>query len=251
MDKSFHNLFDPQAIEYARYRPGYPPELFQFIAGIVPSKNAAWDAGCGSGQAAWSLANIFSNVLATDSSQAQLDQAKPHPNITYTCAPAEEKLLPDKCLDLITAANAIHWFDIHAFNREAWRVLKPGGIIAVWAYGWLQSDDLMKVIEPFYKKMKPYWPPPTEYVAQEYKTLPFPFAELPPPDDFSLKENWTIKQILGFYSSWSAVINYQNDKGEDPIAQLADKLAAIGATEKKSYTVTLPLYLRVGFRNEL
>src|SRR5215510_12418276 len=59
-------LFADVAREYANFRPGYPPELFAWLADAASATDAAWDCGCGSGQASTALAGHFTVVHATD-----------------------------------------------------------------------------------------------------------------------------------------------------------------------------------------
>lgn len=64
--------FSKQSAGYARYRPVYPQELYDFILNNVKSKQVAWDCGTGNGQAAKELAKVFDRVYATDISQNKL-----------------------------------------------------------------------------------------------------------------------------------------------------------------------------------
>ena len=77
MSRPFKDHFSAQAGDYARYRPDYPPALFEWLAGIAPSQDIAWDCGTGSGQSAVALAAHFSRVIATDPSQSQSITAAP------------------------------------------------------------------------------------------------------------------------------------------------------------------------------
>ena len=82
-------LFATVAREYANFRPGYPPELFAWLARVAPAQDAVWDCGCGSGQASIALAEHFAVVHATDVAPEQIAAAKPHPRVRYSVAPAE------------------------------------------------------------------------------------------------------------------------------------------------------------------
>ena len=88
---AFVDHFAPVAADYARFRPGYPPALFDFLASVSPDRDLAWDCGTGTGIAAVPLADRFSTVVATDASEAQLAQAPPHPRITWRAAPRSER----------------------------------------------------------------------------------------------------------------------------------------------------------------
>jgi ubiquinone/menaquinone biosynthesis C-methylase UbiE len=84
------DLFSRQTSSYARYRPTYPVELFEFLLGFVEEREVVWDCGTGNGQAALVLAEYFKQVKATDISQNQLSLARQHPNIEYLVCPAEK-----------------------------------------------------------------------------------------------------------------------------------------------------------------
>jgi len=105
--------------------------LFAWLAGVVPALDAVWDCGCGSGQASVALAAHFKVVHATDVAAEQIAAAKPHLRVRYSVAPAEHCGLPDASVDLVTVAQALHWFDVDAFYAEARRVARPGALIAV------------------------------------------------------------------------------------------------------------------------
>ena len=120
-------LFSSVAREYANFRPGYPPELFAWLARIAPAREAVWDCGCGSGQASVALAEYFNTVHASDVAPEQIAAAKAHPRVRYSVAPAERSGLAAQSVDLVTVAQALHWFDVNAFYTEAVRVARPLG----------------------------------------------------------------------------------------------------------------------------
>jgi SAM-dependent methyltransferase len=215
-------LFSSVAREYANFRPGYPPELFAWLAEVAPARDAAWDCGCGSGQASTALAGYFSLVHATDVAPEQIAASKPHPRVTYAVAAAEASGLPPACVDLVTVAQALHWFDVSAFYAEARRVARVGAVLAVWNYPRPRLVDarLDELFVEFYSGVVgPYWPPERRHIEANYTTLPFPFEELPHPQ-FGLELEWSLEQVLGYVSSWSATARYRKDRGEDPVPQL-------------------------------
>ncbi len=124
--------FSGIAAQYAQARPHYPAALFDWLAAHCAKRTLAWDCGAGNGQASVALAAYFEQVHATDISAAQLAEAPAHPRIHYRVAPADASALPSHTADLITVAQALHWFDLDAFYAEARRVLRPGGLIAAW-----------------------------------------------------------------------------------------------------------------------
>jgi ubiquinone/menaquinone biosynthesis C-methylase UbiE len=112
---TFKDHFSGHADSYEAYRPDYPEALFAYLASLVPARKFAWDCATGNGQAAVALMPWFDRVIATDASRKQLDEARDADRITYLAAPAERTPLPDASVDLVTVAQALHWFNLPAF----------------------------------------------------------------------------------------------------------------------------------------
>lgn len=244
--KESDNPFSALAASYAAYRPRYPAALFAYLADIVPGHERAWDCATGSGQAALGLAAHFGAVLATDLSAAQLAHAAPHPRVHYCAVPAEASGLAAHSVDLVTVAQAIHWFDLPAFYQEVARVLRPGGVLAAWCYHAAQiSPALDEIVRHYYKGvLGPYWLPGVRLVEEHYRTLPFPFDELEPPS-FHGEAEWGLDELIGYLSSWSAGLAYRRARGEEPLETIRPALtAAWGSPARRG--VRWPLHLRVG-----
>lgn len=245
---SNEQLFATVAREYATFRPGYPPELFSWLAAIAPSRDTVWDCGCGSGQASASLAEHFHRVFATDVAPEQIAAARAHPRVQYSVAAAEHSGLAAKTVDLVTVAQALHWFDVDAFYAEARRVARPGAIIAVWNYPRPQFVDveLDRLFFEFYSGVVgPYWPPERRHIEAGYRTLPFPFEEVASPE-FGLALSWNLDQVLGYVGSWSATARYRKALGADPVPSLRESLSAIWAGRGTPVAIRMPLGMRVG-----
>jgi ubiquinone/menaquinone biosynthesis C-methylase UbiE len=206
-----------------------------------------WDCGTGSGQAAKDLARYFERVIATDASEAQLRNAHRVANVEYRVAPAESSGLDARSVDLTTAAQALHWFDLDGFYREVRRVAAPGGIIAAWSYGSCHAgDDIEPQLRTFeHETLRPYWDPRRRLVDEGYRTVPFPFDEMSAPL-FQLRAEWTLSHLGGYLRSWSAVAKFVQERGEDPVAPLLEKLEQHWGSPEMTRTLTWPLAVRVG-----
>jgi len=246
---AYKDHFSAVARDYRKFRPGYPPELFAFLAFVAAEHELAWDCATGTGQAAKRLAQYFSRVVATDVSQSQLKSAEKAQNITYSVAPAEKTNILSQSVDLISVAQALHWFDINKFYLEAERVLKPGGILAVWTYDVLRiQPDIDELIDDLYKNiLKPYWPIECEMVAQRYKNIQLPFQQIQSPV-FNISENWTLHHLIGYLNTWSAVNLYQEQKKSNPLLIVYDKIAEIWGDSSKAYPVQWKIYLKASVK---
>jgi SAM-dependent methyltransferase len=241
-------LFSTVAREYANFRPGYPSGLFEWLARISPAREAVWDCGCGSGQASLALAEHFAVVHATDVAPEQIAVAKAHPRVSYSVAPAEQSGLPAQSVDLVTVAQALHWFDVMAFYAEAARVARPGALLAVWNYPRPKFVDaeLDRRFFAFYSQVVgPYWPPERRHIEAGYQTLPFPFEEIETPQ-FGLELDWNLDQVAGYVSSWSATARYRKALGTDPVPLLRESIAAAWPAGGVGVPIRMPIGLRVG-----
>ena len=244
---SFKDHFSGHAAVYASFRPGYPPALFDFVASLTSGRALAWDCATGNGQAALGLAERFARVIATDASAAQLAQATPHPKIEYREAPAEQSGLPDRSVDLVTVATAVHWFDFDRFYAEVERVLAPGGAVAVWAYNLPRvTPEISALVDRLsYQIVKAYWPPERRWVDEEYHTLPFPFAEVETPA-LAIEERWDLPRMLDYIGTWSSTQRYIKTHGEDPRELVAEELAAAWGDPGREREVRFPIMMRAG-----
>jgi SAM-dependent methyltransferase len=242
----FADHFSAQAAGYTAFRPRYPDTLFEFLARVSPARQRAWDCGTGNGQAAIGLARHFRQVVATDASSAQIAQAEPHLHIEYRVATAEQSGLPDGSVDLVTVAQALHWFDFDRFYAEVRRVTVSGGVIAAWSYGLMQVNSAVDaVVQRFFAGLAADWPAERRFVDEQYRTLPFPFEPVTVPP-FSMQQHWTLPQLLGYLRTWSAVQAFQRREKVDPVAGVAEELANVWVDEDGPRQVRWPLAVRVG-----
>ena len=245
----FKDHFSSVATDYATHRPTYPTALVDLLARVAPARRLTWDAGCGSGQLSVLLADRFERVWATDASSEQLARATAHPRVTYSCAPAHASGLEDGVVDLSTAAQAAHWFDLPSYYAEVRRVTRPGGIAALISYGVMIVDaDVDAVVRPFYHNvLGAYWPPERRHVDEGYRSLPFPFEELSSPvPDLEIRLEWRFADVVGYVGTWSAMWALQRAEGQGPVERFREALGRAWGRAERVRTVRWPLALRVG-----
>uniref|UniRef100_A0A7N2M329 Methyltransferase type 11 domain-containing protein n=1 Tax=Quercus lobata TaxID=97700 RepID=A0A7N2M329_QUELO len=177
------------------------------------------------------LVGIYKNVIATDTSPKQLEFAPRLPNIRYQLTPPtmsiaelESSIAPQSSIDIVTIAQALHWFDLPNFYQQAELVLKkPHGIIAAWCY-----------------------------TVPEYETIDFPFepvdgADHTGPFPFVMERLIDLDNYFTCLRSWSA---YQTAKekgvellSNDVIEEFKRAWTEDGQDKK---VVKHPIYLRIG-----
>jgi len=244
---NFQDNFSKQAELYAKSRPHYPKELFQYLSTLTAEHKLAWDCATGNGQAAIALTDYYKKVIGTDASESQIKNAKPHDQVEYRVALAEDSMLSEKSVDLITVATALHWFDLEKFYAEVKRVGKPGGILAAWAYFKLEMDDrvqlvLRKLSIDFLGK---YWSPDLKKVAGDYKTIPFPFEEIEAPH-FDAITSWNIQNLIDYIHTWSFTQKYIDVNGKDPVDEVISELRDAWGDININKEIKWPLALKIG-----
>lgn len=256
------NLFIKQAKQYLETRPSYPPELFRFIASNTPKHLLAWDVGTGSGQAARSLAEIYQNVIATDTSQTQLDHAPKLSNVRYWQNPPEisdaqllASVAAESTVDVVTVGQALHWLHLPTFYRQARLVLrKPDGVVAAWCYTLPRVNPAFDAaFRRFYADVSaPFWDPARKIVDGEYRGVEFPFEAVEGVDgtgpvEFVSEREMDLGAFLTYVRSWSA---YQTarERGvellrEEVVEELERAWMQDGVDRK---IVRYPVFLRIG-----
>ncbi|KAF4086786.1 hypothetical protein AMELA_G00088350 [Ameiurus melas] len=217
-----HRLFEEKyhASIYQKYRINPPDSVTRIILEYLnkkkgPPHELAVDLGCGTGQNTRLLAPHFQKVVGIDVSECQVEEARAVPgfaNITYRLGPAEELPFPDGSVDLLTAASAAHWFDTERFLKEAARVLKPHGCIALLGY----SDEynlhygscgnkLNNVFAEVNKVIKPYASPQLAVAESRLQALldAIPFPDKERIEKIPLKMEMTVAGFVGLVESYS------------------------------------------------
>lgn len=238
MTNRFLDHFSVQAEDYSIYRPEYPPELYQWLASLCDETQLAWDCGTGNGQAAVALSQQFSYVIGTDASESQIYHAMIYPRVEYEVALAHNSPFEDNSVDLVTVAQALHWFDCDLFFTEVERVSKPDGVLAAWCYELHQiTPEVDAVVKHYYRDIiGEYWPPERRHIEQAYESIDFPFEPIKAPK-CTMRRQWTLSQLYGYLVTWSATQKYMADKNQDPRELILNDLKqAWGADETRQVT---------------
>lgn len=240
---NFKDHFSASAADYANARPLYPQALFDWIASIAQARGQVWEAGCGNGQASRDLAKHFDAVFATDPSAAQIAQASAPDNVVFAVEPGERCSLPSASVDAVCVAQALHWFDRDMFFAECERVLKPAGVLVAWGYqDIVVPPPLAAVNERFQDEIRDYWPPERELVDAAYADFDWPFDRIDPPG-FTLDADWPLSRLLTYFSSYSAVKQYREARGADPVAAQAEAFAAAWGDANATQRLHWPLFV--------
>ncbi|TPX37973.1 hypothetical protein SmJEL517_g00251 [Synchytrium microbalum] len=238
---------------YRDYRPTYDQSLYKLIYDFHTRHepearfDTCVDLATGTGQAALDLAPKFKHVYAFDNSATMLKSAVANPKITY--AEGSDTTIPvaDHSADVLTVAQAAHWFDWDGFCKEASRVLKPNGTVAVWGYSLLVVDKnkvLTDMVNDYNDNvMKKYWDTRRFILDAHYADLklePYfavterivlPTESMPSP----ISKTVTVETFFAYMRTWSAWKNYREQHPDhDPLIDLQAKvMKALGDTSTK------------------
>ena len=246
--KDAKDLFSSQSDNYRQFRPQYPPQLIEEIVSMCKNLDCAWDCATGNGQVAAVLADHFKSVRASDISGPQLENALKRSNIEYEQVRAENTEYQEDSFDLITVAQALHWFDFDAFFKEVHRVGKSDGIIAVWGYGLLRFDpEIDGLIDSFYNEtVGDYWEEERKYIEDHYTSIPFPFAEMELQKPYFISKDFTIESLAGYLGTWSSVKKFIQSNGYDPIPRFIKRLSLVWGDPGKHRSAIFPVFTRIG-----
>lgn len=243
----FQDRFGAQADAYRQFRPSYPPRLFAALAAAGNAHELAWDCATGSGQAALPLARFYESVLATDASSKQLSHAANADAVYFVQARAEAPCLKPASVDLLVVAQALHWFNLPTFFPVAKTALKPGAVFAAWTYNLMTVDDAINpLLNDFYHNtLGAHWSGKRRLVESGYAdiTLPFDKLEL---GEFAMAASWSLNQLCGYLSTWSALQHYKDTKGEDPLPHLRTQLLQVWGAKDAARHVSWPLSIKAG-----
>jgi len=231
------------------------------------TKGKALDLGCGSGQATKELAKHFDQVTGIDPSEEQLQEARGKEQelpkgLTFlqgSAHPLPAEAAPASSVDLVTCAQAFHWFSFPAAFTEITRVLKPSGVCAIWTY---RNPSLSNAVADrwvngwFYEElMGPYWSSRRGIIDRGYKDVEeemvhhFGVVEAVR-ETLEIRKKVSISDFINYLSSWSAYQSWKekNPGAEDPLDCLKRELckAYEAANPESQIEVSHPLVLLLG-----
>jgi hypothetical protein len=159
---------------------------------------------------------------------------------------AEAAELAGDSLELVTAAQAAHWFEFQRFCDVVRRALVPGGLLALWCYSLLEVepafDALVRELHDVTLALD--WPLPRRLVDEGYRslTLPFPEEVLPP---FAIERRLPLREVLGYVDTWSGLRAHRRRTGADPLQALRGELERAWGDPLEARLVRWPLHTRV------
>ena len=241
-------LFGERASGYASFRPQYPHALFDWLADNSPRRQRALDIACGNGQASHALADRFEQVLACDSSVQQLREIHSASALQLFAADARRLPVQSASLDLITVAQALHWFADPALFAEVRRSLRPDGLFCAWCYGLMQInpviDELIRELHG--DLLNGYWPAGRASVDNGYRDIltDFPAIRVP---DFAIQLHWSFEHLLGYLRTWSAVQRWEAEHQQDPLDLFLPRLTKAWGDTSQQHFVRWPLHFVAGY----
>ena len=239
---------------YQNSRPTYPDQFFDHLASYIGKRPATIvDVGCGTGQATRSLAKIGDQVYGFDMSPVMIEQAKSSTtasNVKYDVG--DDLTFVDKVephsVDLVTVAEAAHWLHYPQFFDNVRTVLKPGGVLAFWAYvnftfiGYPAVGEIIRDCNWNPERYGNLWDEGRRYLDHLYKNI------IPPEDSFTdveyrvndfdalrseepleiVKLGVPVKAMIQFLRTYSTYHTWKrlNPDKKDMVDQLAEEIFA-------------------------
>ncbi len=162
--------FSSRVADYRRYRPGYPPQLIQDLLAALPENASIADIGSGTGLLARLFLERGHSVIGIEPNAemraAGDEELRGFPRFKSIGATAEATALPPGSVDLITAAQAFHWFDREKAKQEFHRILRAGGICAlIWNDRQTQSTPFLIAYEKLLQDFS------TDYAKVDHKQI--------------------------------------------------------------------------------
>ena len=272
-------LFEEQAAKYKAHRPDYPASLYEQILRYHAEHGSGKldlcvDIATGNGQAAIPLAASFKRVIGVDGSPSQVAQAPPVANIEFRLGTAEATGVENGSVDLVTVAQAYHWFANPSFWAEMVRIIKPRGTIAIWGYvdaTLPDTPDASAALDRLYNvTLGPYWDPRRGILDSMFRGLDPPLPAFVSQERHEggpggsapglvIEKTVPLAGVAAYAETWSAHATFLRTHGvaarseADPVTRMhAELLAACGAgaSDATPIRVVWPVVLLLAVRGE-
>jgi SAM-dependent methyltransferase len=215
---TFSSYKKAESKHYAQARMAYHPSVYEAATTHHTATgghlDSVLDIGCGPGLATRDLASYFKHVTGIDAGESMIEVARSMNFQTSSSEPVHFELttaeemagIENESIDLITVANAAHWFNMPAFWERAAQVLRSGGSVAMWTSGepaaHPDTPNAASINEAFkrYQKdyLEPYFEPGNLLTRDGYKGLLMPWDAKPPVEGFNrdslFRKEWALDE---------------------------------------------------------
>ena len=164
--------FSDRVANYVKYRPDYPGEIVRFLGDAcgLTSESVIADVGCGPGISSRMFLENGNRVIGVEPNEAMREAAREYLGTYHAFeivnGRSEATTLADESIDLVTAAQAFHWFDAERTRPEFARILKPGGrIVLIWNLRLEEATPFLVEYEEFIRRYS------ADYVAVRHNNI--------------------------------------------------------------------------------
>ena len=233
--------FDDLAEAYDRFRIGYADDVYDALVeyGVSPQARVL-DLACGTGLVAKEIAGRGAAVTGIDISEPMIVRARVRvPDASFEVGSAEALSFADASFDAATCAQAFHWLDQPRALAELARVVRPGGIVAVWWKGLMRGDGMRQIREDIAREVG-LDPPPdllaagfeaferSRFVDRRLRVIPW-------------RVTLSVEDFLGYESSRARSRDAYGERLGEYMERLARRLHAGSDDVDLSYTHLLYL----------
>jgi len=245
-ESKLNNFFEHNGKRYSSFRPEYPQALAKQLAITANRRVMALDVGCGNGQLTKLLAPYFETVIGADPSQSQLDNAVAMSNVKYVRQPAECMRIDDNSVDLITVAQAAHWFDLDSFYSEVRRVARPDAIIALISYGVPYIADPINSFfqQAYWQELHEFWTEERAQVETHYTDLYFPFEPVAMPA-YCFQKPSTVEAFISYMKTWSSYTVAKSKNAQSTFENVFNTLRRVWPSGEEK-EVVWPISVKAG-----
>lgn len=218
--------FSSRVENYIKYRPSYPAAVLELLSvrcGLAATSAVA-DIGSGTGILTELLLETGAEVFAVEPNREMRTAAErllsDYGRFRSVTGTAEATTLPDTCVDLITASQAFHWFDVQKARRELARILRPRGWVAlIWNERPVEAVPFLDEYDALLRRHAPEYDRVRDMRADETKMREF-FGRRPESAVFQNRQTFDYAGLEGRLMSSSYAPEAGHREHEPMIAGL-------------------------------